>query len=209
MKLSKPLSAVILSVSMLFSVNALRAEGTDALNSNQQAMQQKITALLTITADQIGENRSFLEDLKKQQDIISGADPQVAELIQKFTEMTDLLEDGGEVDVEMKKFMDEAIDTLAEVQASTNETLKAALLPVAEASVARLKKGDERRAELVIEARNLIKSLEQSRKDIVLAIKVDAIDIAAKLMEENLNQVQELLDKGKALANDVGGVANP
>ena len=172
-------------------------------------MQQKITALLTITADQIGENRSFLEDLKKQQDIISGADPQVAELIQKFTEMTDLLEDGGEVDVEMKKFMDEAIDTLAEVQASTNETLKAALLPVAEASVARLKKGDERRAELVIEARNLIKSLEQSRKDIVLAIKVDAIDIAAKLMEENLNQVQELLDKGKALANDVGGVANP
>ena len=194
---------------MLFSVNALRAEGTDALNSNQQAMQQKITALLTITADQIGENRSFLEDLKKQQDIISGADPQVAELIQKFTEMTDLLEDGGEVDVEMKKFMDEAIDTLAEVQASTNETLKAALLPVAEASVARLKKGDERRAELVIEARNLIKSLEQSRKDIVLAIKVDAIDIAAKLMEENLNQVQELLDKGKALANDVGGVANP
>ena len=97
---------------------------------------------------------------------------------------------------------------IAEADASNNQIIKDEI-PNLEATLEGLDADDEQRARTVIEARNLIRTLEENREAIAFFIKADRVQRAADLIRANVVDFSEIIDGGKLLASSLLDEASP
>lgn len=180
--------------------------------SAEKARVEEIAAQLDLVMSGLEERAeaypAFIEELRAGLVTIEQADEEVGELIAQLIAATDQMDDQSDFDTAIDEYRSTTVDLIAEAEASNNDAIKSAI-PDLEASLSELNASDERRAETVIEARNLIRSLEQNREAIAFFIRAGQVKRAAALIVANVDEFVEIVENGKALAGSLTPAANP
>ena len=150
----------------------------------------------------------FITDLQDGVATIEQADEQVAELISQLQIATDQMDDNSEFDTAIDDYKAATVALIAQAEASPLEVVKSAI-PDLEVALSELEASDQRRAETVVEARNLIRVLEQNREAIAFFIKANQVQRATDVIQSNLDEFEQIVDDGKNLASDLMDAANP
>ncbi|MEL6958746.1 MAG: hypothetical protein AAGL89_07335 [Pseudomonadota bacterium] len=180
--------------------------------SAEEARVNEIAAQLELVMTGLEERAegypAFIEELQAGLVTIERADEEVGELIAQLTAATDQMDDQSDFDAAIDEYRDATVALIAEAEGSNNEAIKAAI-PDLEASLEELNASDDQRAETVIEARNLIRSLEQNREAIAFFIRAGQVQRATALIQQNVDEFAEIVENGKALAGSLTPAANP
>lgn len=149
---------------------------------------QERNASLPDTVAAIRESRERVEE----------ADQTVTVMIADLTEMTERMDVNSDFRQEIVNFDGTLIDLIAELEVSGDEVLIGAV-PDMKQRYDRLREIDKRRASAVIEARAIIRDLEESRDRIKLLIQIGEIDRALEAMDRTVGGFEDVL----AQANDI------
>ena len=171
-------------------------------------MAERIATVMQGLEDRAETYPQFITDLQDGVATIEQADEQVAELISQLQIATDQMDDNSEFDTAIDDYKAATVALIAEAEASPLEVVKSAI-PDLEVSLSELEALDQRRAETVVEARNLIRVLEQNREAIAFFIKANQVQRATDVIQSNLDEFEQIVDDGKNLASDLMDAANP
>ncbi|MGR3467996.1 MAG: hypothetical protein ACU0CI_08955 [Shimia sp.] len=168
----------------------------------------EITTLMEAMEERAAEYPEVLERLRAGEAAIEEADASVEQLIQQLTDMTGAMEDGTEFDQAIDGYVEQTEALIAEATASNNAAIRE-LIPSLEADRERLTAEDERRAEAVIRARNVIRELETNREAIAFFIKAGEVAKAAELISANVQEFEDIVARGQLVAQGLIEVSNP
>lgn len=181
-------------------------------SSAEEARVKTLAAQLELVMSGLEERAeaypAFVQELQAGLVTIERADEEVGELIAQLIAATDQMDDKSDFDTAIDEYRSATVDLIAEAEASNNDDYKS-IIPDLEAILEELNASDERRAETVIEARNLIRSLEQNREAIEFFIRAGQVQRAAALIEANVDEFVEIVENGKALTGSITPAANP
>jgi hypothetical protein len=118
------------------------------------------------------------------------------------------MEDGSDFDNAIDAYIDSTTALISEAEASANQAIRATA-PALREILGGLESDDERRAATVIEARNLVRVLEQNREALAFFIRANQVAQAAALIHEHVEEFQKIVEDGKVLASDLLQPANP
>ncbi len=208
MKLARSFPPVILAAGVLFYGLSAVAQVVDSEQERVRMMAEQIATVMNSLEDRAAGYPKFIEDLQAGLVTIEQADEEVAKLIQQLTDATDKMEDGGEFDASIDAYKDATTALLAQAEASNNDAIKASI-PDLEGTLDNLGKSDEARTQTVIEARNLVRSLEQNREAIAFFIKANQVQRASQLISDNVVEFNTIIESGKTLASGLTEAANP
>ncbi|WP_428925335.1 hypothetical protein [Marinibacterium sp. SX1] len=159
-----------------------------------------IAELMSSLEQRAADYPAFLDQLDQGLVDIEQADAKVAELIEQLQMATRQMEDGSDFDTAIDDYKQQTTALIAEAEASNNQIIKAEV-PNLQAVLDGLDSDDEARARTVIEARNLIRTLEENREAIAFFIKADNVQRAADLIRANVVDFSEVIDAGKTVAS--------
>ena len=118
------------------------------------------------------------------------------------------MDDQSEADAAIDAYKAATVELIAEAEASGKDAIKS-YIPDLENTLERLETSDQTRAQRVIEARNLIRTLEQNSESIAFFIRVGEVERAAGLIEQNIAEFSDLVENGKEFASGLTPAANP
>lgn len=199
----------ILAASLVF-VAALtaNAQGIEEQEARVTEMAEQIQLIMSGLEERAEIYPAFIDDLKNGLVTIEQADEQVEALITQLIEATDQMDDQSDFDAAIDEYKAATVALIGEAEASANDNMKT-LIPVLKGDLASLETSDENRAETVIEARNLIRSLEQNREAIAFFIRAGQIQRATDLIDKNVEEFSKIVENGKELAGGLVSAANP
>ncbi|MGR3804778.1 hypothetical protein [Marinibacterium profundimaris] len=202
-------------LSRLLTVTALglwsglaSAQPTPSEKARVAEMAGAINELMTSLEQRAEDYPAFLDQLEQGLVSIDEADATVAELIENLSNATAQMEDGSEFDTAIDDYKTQTTELIAEAEASNNSIIKAEV-PNLQAVLEGLEEDDEARARTVIEARNLIRTLEENREAIAFFIKADSVQRAAELIRANVVDFSEIIDSGKMVASNLLDETSP
>ncbi len=208
MKLFTSLRRAALAAGIMLFANFSFAQVAETEQERVRIMAEEIAKYMTSLETQAAGYPEVFKQLKDGLLTIQQADAEVAKLIQLLNDATTKMEDGGEFGESIAAYRDATIALIAEAEASTNDSIKAAV-PDLQKTLEALEQSDETRNATVIEARNLIRSLEQNREAIAFFIKANQVQKASQLIAENVGDFALIIENGKSLAAGLTDVANP
>ena len=208
MKLAQSLRNVAIAASLALLGHSVFAQVAETEQERVRLMAEQISTVMSSLEERAAGYPKFIQDLQAGLVSIEQADEEVAKLIQQLTDATDKMEDGGEFDASIKAYKDATTALIAQAEASNNDAIKASV-PDLQKTLEGLGKSDEERTATVIEARNLIRSLEQNREAIAFFIKANQVQRASQLISDNVAEFTTIIENGKSLAAGLTDVANP
>ncbi|MAC80614.1 MAG: hypothetical protein CML66_21405 [Rhodobacteraceae bacterium] len=176
------------------------AQPTPSEKARVAEMASSIAELMTSLEQRAQDYPVFLDQLEQGLVDIEQADATVADLIDQLSTATREMEDGSDFDTAIDDYKEQTTALIAEAEASNNKIIKAEV-PNLQAVLDGLQDDDEARARTVIEARNLIRTLEENREAIAFFIKADSVQQAAELIRANIVDFSEIIDAGKDVAS--------
>lgn len=147
-----------------------------------------------------------VEALRESRQRVEQADETVAQMIADLTEMTNRMDVESDFRAEIVSFEGTMLDLIAELEVSGDEVLVGAV-PAMRKRYDRLRGIDERRANAVIEARAIIRDLEENRERIRLLLQIGEIDRALEAMDSTVAGFEDVLAKANELASAAVDVA--
>lgn len=195
------------SLSRLLAVTAIGlwsglalAQPTPSEKERVAEMAGAISELMTSLEQRAADYPAFLDQLEQGLVDIEQADATVAELIDNLRNATAQMEDGSDFDMAIDDYKAQTTELIAEAEASNNAIIKGEVANLQEV-LDGLEEDDQARARTVIEARNLIRTLEENREAIAFFIKADSVQRAAELIRANVVDFSEIIDSGKTVAS--------
>ena len=195
------------SLSRLLAVTAIglwsglaMAQPTPSEKERVAEMAGAISELMTSLEQRAADYPAFLDQLEQGLVDIEQADATVAELIDNLRNATAQMEDGSDFDMAIDDYKAQTTELIAEAEASNNAIIKGEVANLQEV-LDGLEEDDQARARTVIEARNLIRTLEENREAIAFFIKADSVQRAAELIRANVVDFSEIIDSGKTVAS--------
>ncbi|MBB95899.1 MAG: hypothetical protein CML68_15060 [Rhodobacteraceae bacterium] len=176
------------------------AQPTPSEKARVAEMAGAISELMSSLEQRAADYPAFLDQLEQGLVDIEQADAKVAELIDQLRMATEQMQDGSEFDTAIDDYKQQTTALIAEAEASNNKIIKAEV-PNLQGVLEGLNSDDEARARTVIEARNLIRTLEENREAIAFFIKADSVQRAAELIRANVVDFSEIIDAGKDVAS--------
>ena len=146
----------------------------------------------------------FIEELQEGLVTFEQADERVAELIASLRDATAQLEDESEVDRAIDNYLTTTEALIAEADGSDIQIIRDTI-PTLRDTAADLRASDQSRAAMVIEARNLIRTLERDQAAIAFLIRANQLQQAAALISANLSEFGEILTAGTSLSTSLLG----
>ena len=208
MNLSRFSRPLMIAAGMVFLAFPAKTQVTESEQERVRAMAEEISSMMAALETRATGYPQFIADLQAGLVTIEQADEQVQQLITELTTATDKMEDGGDLDTSIDAYRTATSALIAEAEASNNDAIKSSI-PDLQKTLTNLGTSDESRVSTVIEARNLIRSLEQNRDAIAFFIKADQVQRASNLIAANVTEFSGIVGKGKALAAGLIGGANP
>ena len=202
------------SKTLLLTVSAVVWAGFAVAQTVELTPQERVAEAATQIEILIGTLRErsaaypeFITDLQEGLLTIEQADERVQELIALLTEATDRMQDTSDIATAIDDYSDATQQLISEAEASTNETIRATV-PALTATLENLQNTDRDRAEMVIEARNLIRELEADQEALAFLIRANQVQQAADLIADNVAEFAGLLDTGQALTETLLGTVD-
>lgn len=143
--------------------------------------------------------------IRESHERVEMADEATAAMISDLTGMTDRFDTDSEFRAVIVTFDGTMLDLIAELEVSDDEVLRVAI-PGLQDRYERLRQVDRRRAEAVIEARAIIRDLEENQARIALLLRIGEIDRALDAMEATVADFRDLLTRANELAAEAGSV---
>lgn len=193
-----------LAVALLPTAGLAQPSEEDRIRQIAERLDQVLGAL----EERNAAHSDFVAQLQQGLVNIEQADERVQELIDQLTQATDNMQDGSEIDTAIDDYKGVLTGLIAEAEASNNDAIKAAI-PELREDLATLEAQDGTRAGTVIEARNLIRALEQDREAIAFFIRANQAQRAAALISANIDEFVQIVADGKELAASLMGTINP
>lgn len=184
------------------------AQNVSEEEARVNSMAEQLQILMSGLEERAEGYPAFIEDLKNGLVTIEQADEQVGALIAQLTEATNQMDDQSEADAAIDAYKAATVELIAEAEASGNDAIKS-YIPDLENTLGRLETSDQTRAQRVIEARNLIRTLEQNSEAIAFFIRAGEVERAAGLIEQNIAEFSDLVENGKEFASGLMPAANP
>lgn len=191
---------LLATLMLAFWATLAAAQPTPSEKERVAEMAGAITELMASLEQRAADYPEFLDQLEQGLVDIEQADAKVAELIDNLRLATEQMEDGSDFDTAIDNYQAQTTALIAEAEASNNRIIKAEI-PNLTAVLDGLKADDQARARTVIEARNLIRTLEENREAIAFFIKADSVQRAAELIRGNVVDFSEIIDAGKTVAS--------
>lgn len=138
--------------------------------------------------------------LRESRERVEQADETVTQMIADLTEMTDRMDVESDFRQEIVNFDGTLLDLIAQLEVSGDEVLEAAV-PGMRARYDRLRGIDQRRANAVIEARTIIRDLEENRDRIKLLLQIGEIDRALEAMDSTVSGFEDVIAQANELAS--------
>jgi len=171
-------------------------------------MANQIKVLMEQLQTRTEEFPPFLRELEQGLVDIEEAQERVQGLITNLKEATTQMEDNSAFDMAIDKYKDETIALIAEAEASNNNAIKQAI-PGLQATLDSLEADDLKRNATVVDARNLIRTLEENDEALVFFIKANQVQLAAQSIRENVAEFETIVENGKVLAESLLEGATP
>lgn len=171
-------------------------------------MAEKLDALMSELASRNAEQPAFLKELEEGLATIEQADERVAEMIEELKKASQSMEDNSEIDNLIDEYKSQTGKLIAEAEASNNAAIKSAI-PELQATLASLETSDEKRSATVVDARNVIRALEQDKEAIAFFIRANQTSKAAELISANVEQFGQIVANGKEIAASLLATINP
>jgi len=212
----KPIALTTAILIAVVASNPIASAQTTAETSAQEPTRQekarevaqRVDLLMQTMQTQAEGYPDTLERLRLGQETIQKADETVSEMIDRLKTMADEMEDESEFAVSIDAFENEAQQLIAEAEASNNAKIKE-LLPTLTEDRDSLRDSDQRRSRTVVEARNLIRDLEDNRSTIAFYIKANALSEAADLIAASVTDFEGIVAEGRQLADELIEASNP
>ena len=204
-RFSRPL---MIAAGLVFLAFPAMTQVTESEKERVRATAEEIGKVMSALEARATGYPKFVADLQAGLITIEQADEQVQQLITELKTATDKMADGGDLDTSIDAYRTSTSALIAEAEASNNDAIKSAI-PGLQETLAELGTSDESRASTVIEALNLIRSLEKNRDAIAFFIKADQVQRASDLITDNVTEFSKIVQDGKALATRLIGAANP
>ena len=83
------------------------------------------------------------------------------------------------------------------------------LIPDLQETLTGLESDDEQRSKTVVDARNLIRTLEENKETISFFIRAGEVQKAAEMISANVGDFANIVERGKAVADGLLEAANP
>lgn len=202
------LRCLVLAAGIAFAASTAGAQVSAPDQERVRIVAERIAELMSALDQRATEYPAFIAELEAGLVSIEQADDRVRDLIEQLTTATDEMEDGGDLDTAIDNYVAATTDLIAEAEASNNDAMKEAI-PELEAARESLRADDARRAETVIEARNLIRLLERNREAIAFFIRAGQVQRAADLIRQHVDEFEAIVENGKALAEGIVEASNP
>ena len=178
------------------------AQDGGAAGDEIAAAAARIETLVTELQTRAEGYPTFVAELQEGLVTIEQADERVAELIASLREATTQLEDESEVDRAIDEYLSETLALIAEAEGSNIQIIRDAI-PALRDTAAALQASDQARAAMVIEARNLIRTLEQDQDALAFLIRANQVQQAAALIADNLSEFGDIIDAGTLLSTSL------
>lgn len=167
-----------------------------------EAMAGQIKALMEQLETRTEEFPPFLKELEDGLVTIEQAQERVQGLIDNLKKATSQMEDNSEFDLAIDKYKEQTLALIAEAEASNNAAIKEAI-PGLQKTLDDLEADDRKRSATVVEARNLIRTLEENDEALVFFIKANQVQLAAKSIRENVEEFSQIVENGRVLAESL------
>lgn len=198
-------NVVVVTVATFFAVmtsaDDLLAQDGEA-KSNVEAMAGQIQELMDQLSQRNEEFPPFIKELEDGLVTIEQAQEKVDILINDLREATDKLQDGSDFDKAIDAYKEETVALIAQAEASNNEAIKGAI-PELTVILQSLEDDDKKRSATVVEARNLLRTLERNDEALVFFIKAKQVKLAAKAISENVADFEAIVENGKVIAQSL------
>lgn len=171
-------------------------------------MAEEISVLMTDLEARAEGFPAVLEALAEGKANIEQADETVDELISQLNRVTDEMDDNSEFDQAIDDFKTSTTELISEAEASTNEAIRG-LIPDLQETLTGLESDDEQRSKTVVDARNLIRTLEENKETISFFIRAGEVQKAAEMISANVGDFANIVERGKAVADGLLEAANP
>ena len=172
-----------------------------------EQMAGQLKALMEQLSTRTEEFPPFIAELEQGLVNIEQAQERVAGLIANLEEAIKQMEDDSAFDQAIDAYKVQTLALIAEAEASNNDAIKLAIAGLQE-TLDGLEADDRKRSATVVEARNLLRTLEQNDEALVFFMKADQVQLAAQSIRANLDEFASILENGKVLAESIlDGVA--
>jgi ABC-type transporter Mla subunit MlaD len=199
-------AVVAIGVSVIGQGVVAQTEGDE--QDRVAAMAEQLQTVMDGLGERAESYPVFIQELQDGLVTIEQADEEVAALIEQLTLATDQMDDQSDFDGAIDEYKTATVDLIAFAEASNNSDIIASI-PDLQEQLAGLEASDDQRAETVIEARNLIRTLEQNREALAFFIRANQVQRASALIQVNVDEFAQIVSDGKELAGGLMSAANP
>ena len=169
------------------SVQSIR-EGSERLNQ----LNEKINTLLTKINERSQSYPEIINRLKQHVDNIEMAGEQVNKLLKDLREITNNMDVNSDYHKEIKRLAGAINTIIAKLKVKDDKNMTSYLNKM-KSRLEKLKDLDRRRKQTVIQARNVIRSLEDKQETLELIIQIGDIDAAIAILEDSQENFEDIV----------------
>nr|VFJ90493.1 MAG: hypothetical protein BECKH772A_GA0070896_100227 [Candidatus Kentron sp. H]VFJ91678.1 MAG: hypothetical protein BECKH772B_GA0070898_100207 [Candidatus Kentron sp. H]VFJ98285.1 MAG: hypothetical protein BECKH772C_GA0070978_100207 [Candidatus Kentron sp. H] len=182
----------------------------DAMSSEHlNVLNEKIGQLLDQMNERAKTYPQMIEELHQRSDAIEKTGEEVQKMLDDLKRMTDQMDVNSDYHAELNAFEKHTSNLIASVKAKGD--------PVFEKIAARLKNDlnelqsiDRRRAAAVIQARNIMRALEDHQENLVLIRQIGHIEAAIEIFKNSLGEFENIVSIAQEIQEKVvGAISTP
>ena len=190
----------------IFSMQSV-AQPKSYSEDNLRKLNEEIEKLTKTMAEKAASYPDVIKDIKEARKKIESAEEEVDKLIADLRAMTDKMDMNSEYHAQLSSLDDQILALITEAKRQKDENLKD--------SIERLEDQrkftqdiEKRRAESVIEAKSVVRDLEDNKERLKLIIKIGHIESAVRILEESVENFEDIVKTSRRIANDVTAVVS-
>lgn len=165
-------------------------------------LNQEIERLTTTMTERAASYPDVIAGIREARETIEKADVELDKLIADLRAMTDKMDMSSEYHAQLSSLDDQILALITEAKRQKDENLKD-LIKRLEAQRELTQDIEKRRAESVIEAKSVVRDLEDNKERLKLIIKIGHIESAVRILEESVKNFEDIVTTSRRIADDV------
>ncbi|KAA5598227.1 hypothetical protein [Blastochloris sulfoviridis] len=169
---------------------------------------KQVDELLAAMEAQSKQFPAVLAAIKAKRENIEKADETVTAMIERLKQVTESMDDKSTFRAEMAS-IEQAISSLIDEARASNDDVIKATLPNLERKLGELRAAEALRGSTIIEARNVIRELEDNKTRLKFLIRAGEVVRAIDMIVANVGEFAKIVEKGKMVTRGLLDASSP
>lgn len=182
----------------LIGLVAMNAKAQEYSSEHLVKLNKEIGDLLIQMNERAEAYPQTMIDVKEHSKGIEKAGEEVQKMLDDLRLLTNKMDVNSEYHEELNSFERQTSNLIAKVKAKSDPSLQKPI-EILENQLGALQSIDRRRATAVIQARNVIRSLEDYQENLVLIMQIGHIDAAIEIFESSLGEFEGIVNTAQEI----------